>query len=599
MSYTTTITFPVQTINSNVTPTETIQLILEFTHNESGSNRSWTSDEKNLRVLNYGKREMSYDLEDAFMVPGKTSLVIGDPDGVLDDLLFGAGATALATDKQAKVTKKINGSTEFVGNMIEDSIEFDDAAMTVKFDAAPKTDILNKKMIYDSSNNYLDPARIFKYQYQFIGVSPTTFPSVGDIYSNNGSSYEVLEDYNPSFPTYLITGRLAGDTDPILDPESPSGTLTRVSGSGDTSITYTSFVVPEVLDYLSLTSILEHIFGVVNPAIEYPSTLKITHGWQFQGKRDSDACYLNVIELSEIYQSVNEIFYNTASGLNNLGDVLKKLAIDWCSFTGMISYSKAFFKQLFYYDSNNLQTVSVLKRIKGYRYGLIDYVKVTTLMAAASDKEPYQEGIFTQLEGRTIERSSLPGFFINGVGTSSGSNIKASVSRSNIYVFDHGSTIAPHPDEGSVYSNNGSYFEVIGTPYDDGSVSIRLTTKKTYGTNEPEAAGTLVWESGYGPSTITFTSVGNADGIYTINQARDSNLFNGNMNDHGALLAKFWINWRGNIQNCRVDKFILRGISYDFLKDFNYMGSKYQTIAMIYQDSIGVTECEAIYLGEV
>lgn len=594
MSYITRITFPVQ----NISPMETIQLVIEFNTLLTGTDRIWNAQDYNLRILDYGTREASYDLEDAFMVPGKTNILVGDPDGILNDLLFGSNSIALYTDKQAKVTKKINGTEVFIGHMVEDTIEYDDATMTLKFTAAPKIDTLNKRMLYDSNNNYLDPAKIFKYQYQFIGVSPTTFPSVGDIYSINGSEYEVLEPYNPSFPNYLITGRLVGDTDPISLPPA-SGTLIRVYGSGDASIPYTSYTNPAVFTYMHLPTILERIFGVVNSAISYPGSLEIIHGWQFQGKRDSDACYLNDIDLSELYQSVDELFYNTANGLINLGDVLRKLALDWCAFTGMISFSRAFFKKLFSYNINNLQTVIVQSRQKGYRYGLIDYVKVTTLMSSASDNEPYEEGVFTQLADRIIVRESLPGFFINGGGTSSGTNIMAVVSRTDYYVFYNGSTISPHPSEGAVYENNGSMFEVVGTPFDDGSVTIRLSTKRISGTNLPNASGTLTLSSGSGPATITYSSYGNADGTYIINQSRDINLFSNVFKDHGALLANFWFTYRGNIQNCRVDKFILRGISYDFLKDFNYDGSKYQPIQMKWNDADGITECEAIYLGEV
>lgn len=507
MSYTTTITFPEQ----NISPTETIQLILVFDTDLTGSNRSWNAVDYNLRVLNYGKREASYDLEDAFMVPGKTSMIIGDPDRVLDDLLFGAGAIAIATDKQAKVTKKVNGVAEFIGNMIEDTIDFDDGTMTLKFTAAPKIDIINKRMVYDEDNNALNP------------------------FSYTGSSY------------YRIT------------------------------------------------AVLEDIFGLVNPSISYSGgSLEVIHDWEFHGKRDTAACFLMDIEFDEIFQMIDPLFFDSSYGLRNCGDILKKYALDWGCFCGFISYDKAFFKKLFYYNASNLQTVNVFNRKKGYRYGLIDYVKVTT--GISGPNEPYEQGTFTELEDRYLSRKSLPGFFLNA-GISSGSNIKAVISRTNHFVFDHGSSIVG-TEEGTIYSNNGSQFTVVGRPYADGSVEFTLPTIKSNGTNNPDAAGTLTLVSGVGPATITYTAYGDADGTYTVHGARQTEIYAGHI-DLGDLQSQFWYRFRGNIQNCRVDKFTLRGIGYDFLKDFNYDGSKYQPIQMEWNDAEGTTECEAIYLGEL
>lgn len=507
MAYTTTIYFPVQNISS----TETIQLILEFNTDLTGTDRVWDSKNYNLKVLNYGVREASYDLEDAFMVPNKTSMTIGDPDGILDDLLFGAGSIAVATDKQAQVTKKINGTTIFIGNMIEDTIEFDDSTMTLNFTAAPKIDIINKRMVYDEGGSALNPFG----------------------YTESG--------------------------------------------------------------YYHIVQVLEDIFGLVNPSISYlDGSLEILHDWEFHGVREPSSCYLMNILFSEIYQLIDPLFFNNSYGILNCGDILKKYALDWGCFCGFVSYDKAFFKKLFYYNPTNLQTVIVNNRKKGYRYGLIDYVKVTT--GIFGPNEPYEQGVFTELEGRYLTRKSLPGFYLNS-GISSGSNIKAEINRVNHFVFEHGSSIIG-TEEGSVYSNNSSEFTVVGRPYADGSIEYNLPTVRSSGTNNPEASGTLTLISGVGPATITYTSYGDANGIYTINGARQTEIYGGHM-DLGDLQSQFWYRYRANIQNCRVDKFILRGVSYSFLKDFNYKGSKYQPIQMKWNDTEGITECEAIYLGEL
>ena len=509
MSYKTTITFPIQ----NISPSETIQLIMEFTHDASGTDRNWTAAEKNLKVVQYGNREMSYDLEDAFMVPGKTQIAIGDPDGVLDNLFFGSDSVALSTDKRAKITKKVNGVEAFIGNIVEDSINPDD--VIIKFDALPRTDTINKRMVYDIDGNSLNP---FEY--------------------SEATAYKI-------------------------------------------------------------TKLLEDIFGLVNPAISYSGgSLDIVHDWKFQGKRDSNTCYLNNFIFSELYMNPGSLYFNNALGVSNCGDILKKLALDWCAFTGMISLNRAFFKKLFHYNETNLQSVDVLKRTKSYRYGLIDYVRVTTSIGSSSN-EPYEEGTFTQLEGSYLTRQSLPGYFINSTGAySEATNIKANLSGSTYYVFAL-SALTTAPAEDDVYSNNGHQFRVLGSPLYAGNSILYLACISLDG-GSPSSSGTLTLVSGTGPASITFTAVETgADGTYDIYQARDPNLFSNAFKDHGALEAKFWYNYRGDIQNCRVDKFILRRITYDFLKDFNYDGSKYQPISMKFRDSEDITECEAIYLGEL
>jgi hypothetical protein len=493
----------------------TIQVIIEFTHDLTGTDRNWNAKDYNLRILNYGKLSIGYDLEDAFLVPGTYSLVIGDPDGVLDDLFFGAGEIPIATDKQAKITLKINGSNKFLGHAIEDSIDYNDATCICDLVFAPKTDLINKRMVYDEDGLPLNP----------FGYTQDTVVSILDI---------------------------------LLD-----------------------------------------IYKLVNPSLTYPTGLQIIQDWEFQGRRNpTTICYLNNITFVNLMQSVNELFFVNTYGILTCGDVLKKLAIDWCCFTGLISDEKAFFRKLFLYDPANVQSVNVLSRKKGYKYGLIDYVKVTTELG--DPDEPYKEGVFTELEDRYIIRKTLPGFYVTGAFEQT--NIFAAIDRDNHFVFFHG-LLANQPSEGAIYSNNGSNFKVVGTAW-AGEDIYYITTERVAGENDPQESGTLTKVSGDGDATYTYASYGDADAIppsysYEIYQARDPNLFSNAFKNHGALCANFWYKYRGNIQNCRVDKFIFRGVDYDYLKDFNYGGSKYQPISMVFDFANSSTECEAIYIGEL
>lgn len=503
-----TYTFPVQRID----PENTLQLIIVFNHTFSLADFSYTAEEKNLRVEQYGKLEMQYDLEDAFLVPGKMNFTIGDADGVLDEDFFGADTGAL-TEKQAKVTLKLNGTVVFIGNIIEDSIDYDTATMQVKFDAAPQLDIINKRMVYDEAG------------------------------------------------------------------------VTALNPLGLTSSTYRNVV-----------DIIEKIYQLVNASISYPTTLTVIHDWEFFGIKDTAGAVINDIVFEEILQLVDPLFFDNSYGISTVGDVLRKLAVDWCSFTGFISYDKAFFKKLFHYDAANLQTVYVHGWRKGYRYGLIDYVKLTT--GVASVNEPYEEGTFTELQDRFINKKTLPGFWVGP--SSSDTNVKAILSgRTGYFIFVvDGSAITTFPVEGDTYTHNSSTWTVIGVNETNDAYSD-ITFYRSAGSNDPTASGTLTRATGSGDASIAFSSVSSADGNYDVYQTRDPNIISNAFSDHGDIVAKFWYHYRGNIANCRVDKFVFKGINYDFLKDFNYSGFKFQPIGMTFHFTQGFTECEAIYLGEL
>jgi hypothetical protein len=490
---------------------DTIQIIIEFDTISIGDDTVISSTDNQILIAEYGRRETSYKLEEAFMVPGSYDLKIHDALSALDHMFFAPGiAAGYISDKQAKLTIKKNGVTDFIGTLVEDSIKSNVSKKFVSFKAQPKTENINLRMIYDENNNALNP--------------------------------------------FSLTAN----------------------------------------NYYRISYVLQQIFSLVNPDVTQ-NDIEIIHDWTFQGTRDDIACNLNDITFTELFQDIDPLFFDAAFGLRNCGDVLKKYALDWCSFTGLISLNKPFFKKLFHYNSSNTQPVTVWHWEKAYKYGLIDYVKVTTNISGPS--EPYTQGTFTELEGRYLIRKSLPGFW-NDAGGTRASNIKAVISRSGYFVFDHGSTLGEAAHENAVYSNNGSQFKVVGTPV-AGTVTRRVPTKKISGSNNPEASGTLTLVSGEGPASITYSSYGDADGTYTIYQARDPNLFDGAWKDHGALLAKFWHNYRGNINNCRVDYFILKGTNYNYLKDFTHEGLKFQPIEMKADDKYNITECEALYLGEL
>ncbi len=502
------ITFPVEPLCIDA-DSDTMQCILEFTVNAPGDDVETDANDVALKILEWGDMTIEYDLENALALPGKMSFKVSDPQGFLDNLLF----ESANIDIQGKVTVKLNGDNEFIGHIIEDSIESDEGQSTVFFDAAPRTDIINKTNLY----------KVFE-----------------------GSTVNV----NP------------------------------FSYTNDTKI--------------SIISILEDIFQLADDSISYPNTLIIFQDWLFLGIKDTFGGYEGNIPFTDLKLRTNNVAFNSSLGVSTAGDLLKLLALEFGCFAGFIMVGKAFFKKLFYYDPDNVQSVNVKKHKKCYKYGLIDYVEIKVLEAIPL-ANPYayapSAAAFTNLTDRFINKQ-IVSYCSTSDYVSFTTNIFASRTGTSprFILCNEGSNASIS----SVYSNNSSQFTVLGT-FTRGDNKVILTVERTSGTNDPESSGTLTKVSGDGDATITFTDWETETGDYTVGQATDPVL---GLTDHNHyVLAQFLYHYRGNIKNCRVDYFQLYGITYDYLKDFNYDGCKFQPIKMTKHYSQGLTEFEAIYIG--
>ncbi len=440
MAYTITISTNVQQIGA-----DTLQMLLTFNVNATGTNLYWDAKTQGIRVADWGVLDWSYDIEDAFMVPAIYNFKLLDAAGRLENLFFGTDAVALATDKRPIVEIKVNGLTDYKGKVQEDGVRHVSGTKALTINADSDTDVINKRKLF----------------------------------ADDGTPY------NPFGYTLALW---------------PNG-------------------------YYPIYKFFEDIYGLIDPSISFATgSLAITHDWSFGGWRilpTEDHNVINDVQFTELLQSAITLYNNPPMGLNNLGDILRKMAIDWCAFTGMLHKEKAFFKKLFHYDASNLQILGKVRaHEKYYKYGLIDYVKVTTEVGRALI---YTKGIDTQLEDRFLERDSIPAFYDNQADPDiRNTNVQASINRS---------------------SSN--------------------------------------------------------DGTYAIYRCADPNLLGGAFNDNGEVTSEFWYRNRGFIDKCRADVFKVEGVGYSYLKDFNDGGSKFQPIIMKKQLGNGLTEIEAVYLGEL
>ena len=120
-----------------------------------------------------------------------------------------------------------------------------------------------------------------------------------------------------------------------------------------------------------------------------------------------------------------DYFDDDANGLKTLGDVLRSLARDWFCYSGMVHQERAFFKRMYTYESGNTQALgTVLDKVTRYRFGLIDYVKMTSKNSTLV--KFFDAGVFTSLVNRVLKVDNvIPTFWLD-VGGISFSNIPIS-----------------------------------------------------------------------------------------------------------------------------------------------------------------------------
>jgi len=191
---------------------------------------------------------------------------------------------------------------------------------------------------------------------------------------------------------------------------------------------------------------------------------------------------LNKKDFDEIEIDTRWLFFDSDNQtVLNCGDILKKLAIDWFCFTGMIHEEKAFFYKLFYYDSGNTQTLgTVLKHEIKYEYSLIEYVKIN----CGINKDTHNvSGNYTALENKRLIRNTLPSFWKNyetSVGISGESSIKDDnsdaiweahddeVDNDNNAYYSNGHLLAElwYNNRSNIDKCKVEFFEIVGINYD-------------------------------------------------------------------------------------------------------------------------------------
>ena len=582
MSYTIKLTSEESTWNN----ADYIQFILTFTVDETGSDQQYSWSEKGLNIKNAGTLEWNYNIEDAFLIPGSTRLSIADKLDYLDGLFFGSTTEQVGADKQPKLEIKLNGTTEFLGYVVEDSVLSDTGVKVVSFMANPRTDIINKTMLYNG-DVILDP---LEHTWGGITVNITNAvydpldPLIVTVTHTSNSSLTTGDSVRIKNVTGMTDLNGAFIIDKNSNTEFEVDLVTDqlyISGG-----TWTLQDAPALANSPLLYLTLEDIYQLVDSSISYSSgSLEIYHDWTFLTSAASFGLGRNITNAthsagtvtvthdadSPPYYTGLSVIIKDVGGMTDLNDQFTITVVDTTHFTVSLETTQS-------YTSGGMvrKATGNTKAITGIKVGdaKLFFTPDSGLSTVGDVLRDLAKGFFAYTgmihEGKAFFKKL---FYYDTSNLQTLGNI-LNIQREYRYpVLDYVSF-------GTTLDNTRSYKAGTFTELDGKSLVVSDLLCAFYGDvtgGDSLVSGTIdpVWN-------VKDPSFSNSTGQWF------SNLF---------LLAQLWYDSRGSIQNSRVDKFTVVGVDYDFLKSFNYGGYKYQIIGMRKNWEKSTTEIEALYLG--
>lgn len=472
-----------------------LRLRIIFKINSEGEDITIISEDEDIYLSDAGYYEEEFDLENLLLSVAFYSPTLSVPEGSeFEKHLFNDDDEPYRSAEknfQVVLDIKYDGSdifqNEITANVIEDSIDYDPETTKLRFEAAPDTEILNRTMLY----------------------------GLNDIADRPGEKVRL----NP-----------LGYEDPINYSTNPISYPTEY--------------------YKRLKEIITDIYKKVDNSIT-ENDLFFFHDWLMAGYYvdiEGDKQFDFEIPLAEARLSTTQIFFRPDYGLNNLGDVLRKLAIDFGCFTGMLGNKKPFFKKLFSqstFDVYDLDEESYIERRKAYRLHLVKYVRILSRWVSTTLGFSYEwafhapdENAFTQLENTYIDRDSLVA----------------------VHTMPNGFT---------------------GPPLWTGLI---------------RATNILVGRTD--PNRIYFTFAFKDPGIeYTETSSDWYNFDDLSYVPAGKVSADFWFKNRGRITNSRIDPIVALGLNHSIIRNPRFMGKIYQPVRVrkLYKD--GITEIDGMIVG--
>ena len=376
----------------------TVQLKLSFNYDGFYTATSVNAEDEKMYVMQYGDLSWSYNLDDPILVPGTQDIIIHDQKGYLTDIFFEETATEYF-DKRGKVQLLLNGTVEFEGTIIEDSISYNVAEKLIQFSVANSLDILNRTGLY----------------YEDESGGSLTWQSYDPLGYGSGGSKDVYLIIWDIFAEIDTWGSFSfDDATKYAAFRQAEVTITGISKSG-TTLTISTGATGVLADgdkvffgsVGGITDLNHRVFIVSNVVsnTSFDVTLDTSQTYTSGGKWAA----IEESTFTDLHGYTDNLFYNHDYGMTSLGDVLRALANEFFCFTGIGTSYKPFFRKLFTYDSSNTQTLgTVLEWEKNYKSHLYDYVEVRS----TDDNLIYKAGTDTGIEDNKLQMTdTLFAFF--------------------------------------------------------------------------------------------------------------------------------------------------------------------------------------------
>ena len=485
-----------------------------FTVEDTGNNITYLASAHGLQIKKYGTISMEYDFDEFFMVPAEYEFEVADFNGEFNSLLYdGILAEKVTKEFYVKVEIKYSSNAiyeeEFSGYNEVDVIEYAPLTKIHSFTILPNTKALNESFIFPVT---YDPAQ---WRTDKLETAPNNPLNIG--INRIGDAYK--------------------------------------------------------WDWVPIYELIERIFQVINPDI----SIQFIQNWLFFGKLpvppNSEKNDISFMDLKLDGNWIGTIFAEPKfNGIDTIGDILKVLAFEFGSMAIVKNQNEAYFKQMFYFDENNLQELGTILDDgyqKKYKYSKINYASVHSKF--------YQQDTGTL--NRYVQQDYNPAGFAPGTKTNKGTHISRNLSEPTLQIFDK----TPNYRASDV----GLDKEIISVA--DAVWGIHAQVNYVSNIRSLYSDNDHYYIIGIKNPFLTLTHVGDVNYNYLPSGYYPMSVY----------LAEYYYAIKGFLYKTQVHTFKVDGLHYNFLQGFQKFGYNYSIISLSKNIDEGITTIEALRISTI
>lgn len=621
MSYSITLTSAAEPINSS----DTYQLILTFTVDLTASNESYSFGDKELVITQYGTTSLDFDFSELKVVPAIMNFAISDGNSYLHDLLYGTSAAALALDKKFEVEVKLNAATEFLGHSRENTITYEvEKQLTVgdpilgvlKFRAYPRTDIINKTVVFDSDGLPLDPL-------DYTVESAVAITALAIDYDGDEAKLQITH----ATKTYLVDDivKIAGVSATERDisyinrsytvTNVDSATLCRVLAPAmfeedvDLTLSFGTVVKIDVDNtvFKASSAVIDDIYSLVDSGV----VLGIYHDWVI------NMGWTQAVKVTNAVSAGGTTTITHAENTSISTQDADVAVSDKVVFEVFAGNSMTDLNGEFTVTAANSATEFEISLTTAQSFSVGAYVRKITSHTISNTAQIVDELFHTNTTlginnlGDVLRAIATDWFAYTGMVHNEKAffrkltyyNGGALETLGTVLELEKGHSMGMYDFIQLTYAYSGSinkYYGFGSFTELDSQILQRTPFTAIIKSKAVTVDGDNNYPHDFSDSTVTHTSSIAQLAI----SCKDDSLSLGETpyytwKPNLYLLAVLWHELLGEGSAYRVDKFKIDGVDYDYLKNFTHDGGKYNMLSISKNWDTNETAIEALYLGEV